>query len=453
MSRLLPLLAAAAAAAAAAPGACTFIADMDYSQGSGGPNAPAANASACCAQCIAAGPSVCYAAVFDLATGGVCWLKTRAQTRAPLASPGLQACWPPGSVPPPPPPAPSPAPPLRYAVTQVSRAAAPVIGYLAPPANSAWPQAFNPAFVEASPGTGGRRGLLVRSQNCTGWAPGACIHCNVDANHPIAPWFPGSVLTFAEQRADGSFAPPYLVFAPEPGNPLEALGTEDPRLSYHAATGLYHLFYTCYGVGGRLCHATTRDPTAPYPGAWTRLGGVFGVGTKSGALLLRPAPPHYLYWGDSHIHLAVSQDLVHFNTTVDSFIAPRSGSFDDWLVEAGPSPQLLSDGNYVFFHNSAAASNNAYHAEYVILNGTHPDAPYLERAQQPILSPLYDFELGAAPAECNVANVVFLECVFSSCLRPLRAPTPCLPPRAHSPLHRTHALQGRRASGRRGGHL
>ena len=109
-------------------------------------------------------------------------------------------------------------------------------------------------------------------------------------------------------------------------------------------------------------------------------------------------------------------------------------------MEAGPSPQLLSDGNYIFFHNSAAASNNAYHAEYVILNGTHPDAPYLERAQQPILSPLYDFELGVAPAECNVANVVFLECVLRpwapGCVylgvRSLTSLTPFLP-RSHAP--------------------
>ena len=398
---------------ALASGDCTYISDNDYAQGTGGPNTPAASQASCCAQCIAAGPSRCYAAVWDLPTG-LCWFKTQAQTRLPVVSPGLSACWPPGSVPPPPLPPPPPPPPALYTVAQVSRSSVPVVGYLSPPGNTAWPQSFNPAFVAPSPGTGNKRGLLVRSQNCTGWAPGQCIACNVDGAHPIAPWFPGSVLTFAQQLEDGTFAQPYLVFAPEPGNKFEQFGTEDPRLTYDPATGLYHLFYTCYGVGGRLCHATTHDPTAPYPGAWTRLGAVFGAGTKSGALLIRPAPPHYLYWGDSHIHLAVSQDLVNFTTTQDTFIATRPGMFDDGLVEAGPSPQLLSDGNYIFFHNSASASGNAYHAEYVILNGTHPDAPYLQRAQQPILAPLYDFETGAAPAECNVPNVVFLECVSAA---------------------------------------
>ncbi len=441
---LLAALPAVRAAAAATPAAdCTYLVNTDFAQGSGGPNAPAPNASACCQQCLAAGPS-CHASVFDLATGGVCWLKTQAQTLKPVFAQGLVACWPPGSPPPPPPlvsatstPSPTPPPPL-YTVTQLSRADTPVIGFQAPPANTAWPQAFNPAFVAPSAGTGHKRGLLVRSQNCSQWAPGVCIACNVDGAHPIAPWFPGSVLTFAEQRADGSFAPAYLVFAPEPGNQFEQFGTEDPRLTYDPATGLYHLFYTCYGVGGRLCHATTLDPTAPYPGAWTRLGAVFGPGTKSGALLIRPAPPHYLYWGDSQIHLAESDNLVNFTTTVPVFIDTRPGHFDSELVEAGPSPQLLSTGDYVFFHNSAGPGG--YHAEYVILNGTHPAAPYLQRAQQPILSPLYDFELGVAPAECNVPNVVFLECVGGGGVRThtrAHAPRQCLT--SHTRMHASPA--------------
>jgi predicted GH43/DUF377 family glycosyl hydrolase len=47
-------------------------------------------------------------------------------------------------------------------------------------------------------------------------------------------------------------------------------------------------------------------------------------------------------------------------------------------------------------------------AEYVILNGTDP-TQILQRAQTPLLSPTRIWETGTAPAECNVANVVFLE--------------------------------------------
>lgn len=293
---------------------------------------------------------------------------------------------------------------------------------------TSWPQSFNPAFVASSPGTGGKRGLLVRSQNCTGWLPGQCIGCNVDATHPIAPWFPGSVITFAEQLADGTFAQPYLVFAPEAGQP-EDYGTEDPRLTYDPASALYHLFYTCYSstIGPRLCHATTADPTAPYPGSWTRYGQVFpefGAGTKSAALVLRESPPHYLFWGAGEIALAVSDDLVNFTTVNPGFIQARAGNFDSWIVEAGPSPmassfcvsayllpaheQVLSDGNLLFFYNSANDTQHCYNPAFVIVSGSDPTI-ILQRAYAPMLSPVFDWQLGDAPAECNVACVVFLE--------------------------------------------
>ena len=38
--------------------------------------------------------------------------------------------------------------------------------YVAGPQNSDWYQVFNPTYVQASPATGNRTGLLVRSQNC-----------------------------------------------------------------------------------------------------------------------------------------------------------------------------------------------------------------------------------------------------------------------------------------------
>lgn len=204
----------------------------------------------------------------------------------------------------------------QWQVDVISRPSKPVLSFL--DGNTAWPQSFNPSWVEASAGTAGKQGLLVRAQNCTGFTPGVCLSCNVNPKNPISPnssAFPGSVITFAEQLQDGSFADPYVVFRPDSSAPEdESFGNEDPRLAYDSATGLYHLFYTCYGVpGAYLCHATTANPTAPYPGNWTRLGlavPTFGRDSKSGALLIRPSPPHYLYWGAGVIHLATSDDLV-----------------------------------------------------------------------------------------------------------------------------------------------
>lgn len=304
-----------------------------------------------------------------------------------------------------------------YSVTVVSAPDTPVLSYL--DKTSPWPQTFNPSWVEPSAGTGNVGGLLVRAQNCSDFTPGQCISCNVDSAHPLGPYFPGSVMAFAKDNGDGTFAQPYLVFAPDANAPVdETYGTEDPRLAYDAATGLYHLFYTCYGKPGPfLCHATTRNPTAPYPGNWTRLGKVWPQapsGTKSGALLIRPSPPHYLYWGAGTIGLATSMDLVNFTNVIPSFIARRPGAFDNNLVEAGPPPMVLADGNMVFFHNSDNATNAptgdfwAYNPGWVILDGADPTR-ILQRSEVPLLSPVHGWEQGVAPYECNVHNVTFLE--------------------------------------------
>jgi hypothetical protein len=228
---------AAVAAAAAAPGeTCTFQQDQDYAQGEGGPSSPATSAADCCAQCVAAGPEKCFAAVFDIATGGVCWFKTQAQTAKPVWSPNLVACWPSRPSPAPSPAPPPPPPPLPlYSVTVTILPPEPVLSFLA--GQTAWPQSFNPSFVEASAGTRGVRGLLVRSQNCS-FTPGKCLACN--PRSPNDNPFLGSVITFAAQNADGTFQKPYLVFAPEGSH--DEKGTEDPRIKYDKRTGLYHMF-------------------------------------------------------------------------------------------------------------------------------------------------------------------------------------------------------------------
>lgn len=299
-----------------------------------------------------------------------------------------------------------------YDVRVISRPDTPLISYLL--GNTRWPQSFNPSWVEASAGTGGKEGLLVRSQNCSGFTPGQCISCNVDSAHPIAPYFPGSVITFSERLPGGGFAQPYLVFAPDANAPVdESNGTEDPRMKYDPATGLYRMFYTCYGGkdGPYLCQAVTSDPTLPWPGNWTRLGKVvptFPSGSKSGALLVRPSPPHYLYWGAGVIHLATTSDFQTFDTVNSSFIAVRKdGHFDNFLVEAGPPPLPLSDGNLLFFYNSANGTGgdfDAYNPGWVVLSGADP-TQILARSETPLLSPDHGWEQGKAPFECNVHNV------------------------------------------------
>ena len=104
----------------------------------------------------------------------------------------------------------------------------------------------------------------------------------------------------------------------EPKYPFEKCGTEDPRVVQHdGVTYLYaHVclpctlrrvtslvpvrYYTAYNCHkAQLSLATSTDPTNP--DAWVRHGPLYPhlAWSKSGAVLIRPSPPHYMYFGDS----------------------------------------------------------------------------------------------------------------------------------------------------------
>ena len=107
---------------------------------------------------------------------------------------------------------------------------------------------------------------------------------------------------------------------------------------------------------------------------------------------------------------AVTTDLVNYQTVNDSFITTRKDHFDSFLVESGPPPLQLLDGNYIYFHNSANASTvspgnfGSYNPGWVILDGTDP-SKILQRSSVPLLSPDHGWEQGTKPYECNVHNV------------------------------------------------
>lgn len=293
-------------------------------------------------------------------------------------------------------------------VKVVSRSQKPVLSFV--DGSAAYQQIMNPTFVEASPATNGKSGLLARSQNCSSDVGGTCVFCGGSQAK-------ASVLTFANiVSADGEkFAfvdDKSVVFGP--GDSSDSWGTEDPRMAFNRADGLYYMFYTAYnGSSIFLSLATSTNPTSA--DKWTRYGAVFPTmqNSKSGALLIRDAGPHYLLWGDSSIRITKSDDLKHWESIGDVLIAPRADHFDSKLVESGPPPLLLSNGNYLFFYNSAELGwpddlKTAYHVGWLILDGADP-TNILARSEEPLLAPQFAWEQGLAPYTCNVPNVVFLE--------------------------------------------
>ena len=95
----------------------------------------------------------------------------------------------------------------------------------------------------------------------------------------------------------------------------------------------------------------------------------------------------------------------------------RADSFDSQLVEAGPPPLALANGDLLFFYNSAQVGwpkdlSTAYHVGWVILDGADPTV-IKARSAEPLLGPVHPWEQGVAPYACNAPNVVFLEAAYS----------------------------------------
>jgi len=208
-----------------------------------------------------------------------------------------------------------------------------------------------------------------------------------------------------------------------PNNTTEACGTEDPRIA--VLDGLYYLFYTAYNcTNAMLSFATTEDPSDP--DGWTRHGYVFPEKnwSKSAAALFATKEnglsKNYIFWGDSStpvngIGIAYSEDGLTWNDTGDLLIEIREELFDSGLVESGPAPLQLSTGDFLFIYNSARhgypsvkpAWDLQYNIGFTILNKTDPTV-VVQRSDEPIMSPVYDWEIGNT-TDYLTPNVVFLE--------------------------------------------
>jgi predicted GH43/DUF377 family glycosyl hydrolase len=271
-------------------------------------------------------------------------------------------------------------------------------------------------------------GLLVRAQNQLSpsdpYSTTPSVMPLTKARRPI-PWSNLSQLTFDPISVSSS-----VVFRPQ--NAAENFGVEDPRIVYRAKTGDYILLYTAaqsYPNGtviARLAMAMTKTPTVE--SSWRRLGPLFPQQhwSKSGALLLRddasPSLPHFLLFGDSTdvpgLQIAVSKNLLNWTILPGIFLPMRPDGFDSGLVEAGPMPLRLSDGNYFFIYNSARHNYSSpkpgydfqYNVGYAVLDGRNP-SQVIQRCHKstPLITPALGWERGVSPWLGLTPNVVFLE--------------------------------------------
>jgi predicted GH43/DUF377 family glycosyl hydrolase len=219
--------------------------------------------------------------------------------------------------------------------------------------------AFNFSFATAwFPTPDGGDGLIVRNVECSD-----DHHACTGVAHPQ--WTNAGALAVVKASL-GASAPAvepvteasiFWAGTPPP-SPLERWGAADPRCAYRKADKTYYLTWdnctrNCYPHRSTYL-STSTDPFNP--DSWTLHGPILpGIYTGGASLLMRESPPHYAFVGNSNtanaILLASSQDGVKWTQENQSFMSNRPGCWDEKGVAAGPQPERLSNGDYLYIYN------------------------------------------------------------------------------------------------------
>ncbi len=207
-------------------------------------------------------------------------------------------------------------------------------------------------------------------------------------------------------------------------------GCEDPRVVRND-TGMYVMTYTAFdGKTARLAVATSQDlmhwkkeglafasaGDGRFRDRWSKSGSIVSRWVDGTPVATRVGGHYWMYWGESNLTLAVSDDLIHWSPVEESddqlrvAIAPRPGSFDSFLVEPGP-PAVLTDSGIVLIYNSC---NHRTKGDPRLPGGTYAagqalfarDDPgrMIARCAEHFMRPEKPYELSG-----QVNNVCFLE--------------------------------------------
>jgi beta-1,2-mannosidase len=142
-------------------------------------------------------------------------------------------------------------------------------------------------------------------------------------------------------------------------------GVEDPRI-VEAEDSTYIMTYTAYdGTVARLMLATSRDlqqwtkygPVlqGKYKNTWSKSGAIVARQQGSRTVATKVGGKYWMYFGDTDLFLANSEDLIHWVPVEDdgrlkSVLKPRKGYFDSRLVESGPFALMTNKGIVLIYN-------------------------------------------------------------------------------------------------------
>jgi beta-1,2-mannosidase len=196
-------------------------------------------------------------------------------------------------------------------------------------------------------------------------------------------------------------------------------GCEDPRI-IQTEDGTYILTYTAWdGKTARLSVAASRDLSN-----WSKKGPVFAKAvngrflntwSKSGAIVIAKKKDkfypvkinnkYWMYWGDSPIYLAFSDNLFDWEPVTDStgnlqpVVTIRKEKFDSQVVEPGP-PAIITDKGILLLYNGMNAEGDdgdktlppkTYCGGQILFDKNDP-SKIIARCEQPFVKPELRFE-------------------------------------------------------------
>jgi predicted GH43/DUF377 family glycosyl hydrolase len=209
-------------------------------------------------------------------------------------------------------------------------------------------------------------------------------------------------------------------------------GCEDPRIVENE-NGIYFLTYTAYdGDKARLMVASSSDlrhwnkhglafnvaENGKYVDTWSKSGSIICIYQNGKAIATKINGKYWMYWGDTNIFIAYSDDLVHWTPLerdgkLLAVFGPRNGKFDSDLVEPGP-PAMLTDKGIVLIYNSRnvpskgdkSLPEGTYAAAQILLDKNDP-SKVLERMDHFFISPDKPYEIaGQVNRVCFVEGLV-----------------------------------------------
>lgn len=207
-------------------------------------------------------------------------------------------------------------------------------------------------------------------------------------------------------------------------------GCEDPRV-VESEDGIYYMTYTAYdGTQARLMVASSPDLyhwkkygpafakafAGKYANVWSKSGSVICKYENGKAIAVKINGKYIMYWGDTNIFLAVSDDLINW-TPVETkdgklkiVFGPRKGKFDSDLVEPGPPAMLTSEGILLIYNSrnvpskgDSSLAEGTYAPSQILFDKNDP-AKILDRMETYFLKPDKPYETSG-----QVNHVCFAE--------------------------------------------